>query len=151
MNVAGAALDGVGEDQIAELDDGRFFGSLFQAGQIHFGLFAGEFEGFFVAGKVFHDLVEFLDAFHRAVELVDGFADGGFGGDHRLDVEAGHELNVVHGEDVGGIGHRDGEGGADTGERDDLVADGRLLRDELYDGGIDFIKFQVDGRHAVLA
>ena len=121
------------------------------AGQVHLGLFAGQLERFVVAGKVLHHLVEFLDALHRAVELVDGFADGGFGGDHRLDVEAGHELDVVHGEDVGRIGHRDGEGGADARERDDLVANGGFLRDELDHGRIDFIKFQIDGRNAVLA
>ncbi len=150
VDVARAALHGVGENQIAELDDRSFFGRPFQTGQVHFGLFAGKFERFVLAGKVFHDLVEFLDAFRCAVELVDRFADGRLGSDHRLDVEAGHELDIVHREDVGWIGHRDRERGPDAGERHDLVADGRFLRDELDYRRIDFVKLQIDGWNAVL-
>ena len=46
VDIAGAALHGVGEDQVAELDDGGFFGGLLEARQIHLGLFGGQFEGF---------------------------------------------------------------------------------------------------------
>ncbi len=82
---------------------------------------------------------------------MDGLADGRFGSDHRLDVEAGHELDVVHREDVGGIGHRDRQRGTDARERHDLIADRRLLGDQLDHCGIDFVKLQIDGRNAVLA
>ena len=75
---------------------------------------------------------------------------GRFRRDHRLHVEAGHELDVVHREDVGGIGHRDRQRRADARERDDLIADRGVLRDELDDRGIDFVELQIDGRNAVL-
>jgi hypothetical protein len=108
VNVAGAALDRVGEDQIDELDDGSFVGGFFQGRQVHFRFFGGQLHLGFFAGQVLHDLFQLFSGFYGAVELADGLGDGRFGGDDRLDVEAGHELDVVHGEDVGGIGHRDG-------------------------------------------
>ena len=39
VNVAGAALDGVRQDQVYELDDGRFVGRLLQVAEIHLRLF----------------------------------------------------------------------------------------------------------------
>ena len=90
-----------------------------------------------------------LDA--AAVELRNRFADRRFRSHHRLDVEAGHELDVVHGENVGGIGHRDGQDGANARKRNDLIAKSGVLRDQLDNVGIDFVIFQVDGGNAVLA
>ena len=69
-------------------------------------------------------------ALQRVVDL-------GLGGDHRLDVVARHELDVVHGEHVGRVGHRDRERGARSRERDDLVLLRRLGGDQLDDGGVD--------------
>ena len=66
-------------------------------------------------------------------------------------LKPGHELNVVHGEDVGRIGHRNGEGRTNARKRHDLIANGGFLRNELDDGRIDFIEFQIDRRNAVLA
>src|SRR4026207_1999288 len=37
------------------------------------------------------------------VEAREGRAEGRLGGDHRLDLQAGHESDVIEGEDVGGI------------------------------------------------
>ena len=61
----------------------------------------------------------------------------GFRGDHRLDVVARHELDVVHGEDVGRIGHRDRQRRAGAAERDDLVLLRGLGRDQLDDRRVD--------------
>ncbi len=69
----------------------------------------------------------------------------------RLHVKAGHELDVVHGKDVGGIGHRDGQRGTDARKGDNLVTDRGVLRYELDYRGIYLIKLQVNGGHAVLA
>jgi hypothetical protein len=77
--------------------------------------------------------------------------DGAFGSHDRLDVEAGHELDVVHGEDVGGIDHGDGERCAHTAERQNLVALGGLERNQLNDGRVDLEIGKIDGGHAVLA
>ncbi len=152
VNVAGAPLDGVGQDQVHQLDDGRFLGRAFQLGEVHLLFFGGEFQvRGFLAGEVLHHLGEFFFALRLAVELGDGFGDGGLRGHHRLDVEAGHELDVVHREDVGGIGHRDGQRRADARKRNDLVADRGILRDQLDDGGIHFVILQIDGGNAVLA
>ena len=152
VNVAGAALDRVGQDQVHQLDDGRFLGRAFQLGEVHLLFFGGEFQvRVLLAGEVLHHLGEFFFALRLAVELRDGLGDGRLGGHHRLHVEAGHELDVVHREDVGRIGHRDGQRRADARERNDLVADRRILRDQLDDGGIDFVILQIDGGNAVLA
>ena len=102
VNIAGPALDRVGENQVHQLDDRRFFGGLLERGQVHLGFVGGQFQVGFVAGQVLHYFVEFLGVFVGAVELGNGLADRGFGSHHRLDVESGHELDVVHGEDLVG-------------------------------------------------
>ena len=85
-----------------------------------------------------------------AVVLSDGVGDRGFRRDHRLDVVARHELDVVHGEHVGRIGHRDRQRRAGAAERDDLVLVRGLGRDQLDDAGVDFELREVDRRDAVL-
>src|ERR1700693_4407513 len=52
----------------------------------------------------------------RSSSLADPREDGAVGGNHRLDIETGHELDIVHREDVGGSDHRDGERGADPAQ-----------------------------------
>src|SRR5580700_5374148 len=109
------------------------------------------FVGGVLAREVFHHLGKFFFAFGLAVELGNGFGNRRLGGHHRFDVETGHELNVVHGEDVGRIGHRNGQGRAYPGERNNLIADGGVLRDQLDNGGVDLIILQIDGGNPVLA
>ena len=58
-----------------------------------------------------------LDLAGRAVVLRDCRLDTGLGDHNGLDVEAGHELNIVHGKDVGGIDHRHGQGCTYTRKR----------------------------------
>ena len=59
----------------------------------------------------------------------DRVGDRGFGRDDRLDVVARHELDVVHGEDVGRVGHRDRQRRAGAAERHDLVLPARSRRE----------------------
>ena len=68
----------------------------------------------------------------------------------RLDGVAGHELDVVHREDVGRIRHRDRERAAGAAERNDLVLARGLGGNQLDDGGVDLELREVDGRDAVL-
>ena len=144
VNVAGASLHGIGQDQVHQLDDRGFVGGPFESGEVHLGFFSRQLHFGFIAGKVFHDLVELFAGLDGAVELADGLRNRGFGGDYRLDVEAGHELDIVHGEDVGRIRHRDGKSGADARKRHDLVAHGGLLRHELNHRGVHLVKSQID-------
>ena len=85
----------------------------------------------------------------RVVPL-DRLHDRGLGGHHRLDVVARHELDVVHGEHVRRVGHRDRQGRPRATERHDLILVGRVGRHELDDGGVDVELRQVDGGNAVL-
>ena len=146
VNVARAPFHGVGQNQVDELDDGRFLGGLLQGREVHLGFFGRKLQRGFFARQVLHYLVELFDALDVAVELVDCFADGGFRRHYRLDVEAGHELDIVHREDVGRIGHRDREGRSHARKRHNLIADGGFLRHKLDDGWIDFVEFQIDRR-----
>ena len=59
--------------------------------------------------------------------------DRRFRRDDRLHVVAGHELDVVHREDVRRIRHRDRQRRARPAQRDDLVLLRRLGRDQLDD------------------
>ena len=110
MNVAGTPFYSVGENQIHQLDDGRFLGGFFQCRQVHFLFFRRKFHvAAFFGAEVLHHFGEFFAALHLPIELSDCFVHGGFRGNHWLDIEAGHELDVVHRKDVGGINHGDGE------------------------------------------
>src|SRR5262249_1960573 len=86
----------------------------------------------------------------RGIVAFDRSGDGGFRSDDRLDVVAGHELDVVHREDVRWIRHRDGESGAGATQRDDLILLRRIRRNQFDDGRVEFELGQVDGGNAVL-
>src|SRR4029078_12579053 len=68
----------------------------------------------------------------------------------RLDVVAGHELDVVHGEDIRRIGHGDGDRGAGLVDREDVVFAGDVAGDQLDHAGVDLEVHQVDRRHSEL-
>ena len=86
----------------------------------------------------------------RRVVARDRVGDRRLRRDDRLDVVARHELDVVHGEHVGRVGHRDRQRRAGAAERDDLVLLRGLGRDQLDDRGIDLELRQIDRGHAVL-
>ena len=88
--------------------------------------------------------------FGQRVIARDGVGDRRLRRHDRLDVVARHELDVVHGEHVGRIGHRDRERRARSAERNDLIFLRGLGRDQLDDGRIDLELRQVDRRDAVL-
>ena len=72
-----------------------------------------------------------------AVVALQRLVDLGLRGHDRLDVVARHELDVVHGEHVGRVGHRDRQRGAGSRERDDLVLLRGLGGHELDDARVD--------------
>jgi hypothetical protein len=85
-----------------------------------------------------------------SVVLLDRLADGDLAGHDRFDVVAGHELDVVHGEDVGRIRHRDGQRRPGAIDRQHQVLLGHLGRDQADHRVIDLEVSEVDRRHAVL-
>ena len=156
MDVAGAAPHRVRQNVIDQLDHWRFFRCLFQFRQVERSfVFRFEFDAFRLTlvneADDFLDLLLPLRLFRRAVMLLDGFRDGRFGGDHWLDVEPRHKLDIVHGEDVRGVHHRHGQRRTHPAEREDLVFCRRLHRDKLDYVLIHFEVTQVDRRNAVLA
>ena len=89
-------------------------------------------------------------AFGARVVLLDRVGDRDLRRDDRLHRVAGHELDVVHREDVGRIRHRDRERAARAAQRNDLVLAGRLGRHQLDDGRVDLELGEVDRGDAVL-
>ena len=65
-----------------------------------------------------------------AVILRNCLLNTGFSDDHRLDVQARHELDIVHGKDIGGVNHRQRQRGANSGQREDRILLRYFLRDE---------------------
>src|SRR6266436_4056005 len=152
VNVARTALDRVGQNQVHQLDDGGFLGGALQIGEICLRFFRGQFKVSPIFGaEVLHHLFELFTTLGFAVELRDGLGNGRFRGDHRLHVKARHELDIVHGKDVSGVGHRDRKRGTDTRKRDNLIADGGVLGYQLDYGGIYLVELQVNGGNAILA
>src|SRR5262249_53458622 len=61
VNVTSAPLDGVGQNQVDQLNDRRLVRGLLQRSQVHLGFFGSNLKfRTLVAGEVFHYLVEFL-------------------------------------------------------------------------------------------
>ncbi len=85
-----------------------------------------------------------------AVVAVDGFSDGSLGRDNRLDVVARHELDVVHGEHVRRVRHRNRQGGPGPRERKDVVLLSGFGRNELENRRVDLELIQRNRRNAVL-
>jgi len=77
VNVAGAALDRIGQDQVHQLDDRRFLGRPLQRGQVRLLHFGGQLQILRLrAGQVLHHLAELFDALGLPIKLGDGLGDG---------------------------------------------------------------------------
>ena len=86
----------------------------------------------------------------RVVRAVDRLLDAAFGGDVRLDFVAGDELDVVDGEDVRRIAHRDHQPAAGARDRERHELGGDVARNQTNERGIGFVVAQIDRRHAVV-
>ena len=123
VDVGGALLDGLGDDRVHELDDGRVAVGLVD-GDVAFARLL-----LFLVDDVLDRLVHPREPREQQVEVLDG---GGRG----PDAPAGHHADVVDREHVRGVGHRQQQR-AVVGE-----ADGHRL---VALGGLD--ADQVDGAH----
>ncbi len=149
VDVAGAALHRVRHHNVHQLYDGRFIGRFFQLGQVDIVLLGLELN----VSLVTHggqQLVDVRFVLRSAVSFFNRVHDGGFRRHHRLNVEAGHELDIVHGKHVRRVHHGNRQRRANAAERKNLVALGRLFRNQLDHGRIDFKILQVNGGNAVL-
>ncbi len=136
--------------RLHELDDRRLFRRIGEGVDVHLVFFLENLEVGRLGGlKVFHDLLQ-LEGRGGAVVVVDSRLDPQLRGHDRLDVVAGHELDVVHGEDVRRIGHGDGDRGAGLVDREDVVFARDVARNELDDAGVDLEVLEVDRRHSEL-
>src|SRR5208337_4487961 len=152
MNVASAPLHSVPEDDVDQLDHGSFVGSFLQLRQLHLLFFRLQFDVAIVhlLHRLHYGFEVFFFLFGTAVGFFDARENGAFRSDYWLDVEASHELDIVHRKDVGRINHCDGEGRAYATQRKDLVSLRGFKRNQLDDGGIDFKVREVDGGNAIL-
>ncbi len=145
MDIRSTALDGVGEDQVDQLDDRGVFTGLFQRTDIHVVRFVHHLE--IDIFQIAHDVGQ---RGALVVVLVDGILDGGLGSNHHLDVVPRHELDVVDREDVRGIAHGDDQGGAGAVDGNNLVFLGNFGGNQPNNGLIDIEFGEVDRGHAVL-
>ena len=111
MNIAGTSLNRVCEHQIHQFDYRSFIRSLLQLGQLHLLFFSLQFDVAFIQFRHrLHYCFEVFFLFLRAtIRFIDARQNGTFRGHDGLDVEASHELDIVHGEDISGVDHRDGQ------------------------------------------
>src|SRR5208283_2104241 len=152
VDVAGPALHGIGQHQVHELDDGSFIRSLFEFLERDLFLFALDLDVARIAALIDRLHYRFqLFFFRSAVGLVDPFNDGTLRSHDRFDVEPGHELDIVHGKNIGGIDHGDSERSAHAAERQDLITPCGFERNQLDDDRINFEVGKIDGGHAILA
>ena len=126
VDVGRAVADGLGDEQVDELDDRRVLDELGDVREI--GLVVG------LVGRGLHDRVDFAvdaeEAFDRLVDLARGRDDG-------ADLGAGEGADVVDREHVRRVGHRDDELAVLPTDRDRLVAAGERLGDERGDRAVD--------------
>ncbi len=145
VDVRRVALDGVGEDQVHELDDRRVLGLARQLADVDVVLVLDQLEVFDV--EVRHHVRE---RGGLVVVLVDRGLDRLFRGDDDLDVVPGEELDVVDREDVRRIGGGEDQRGAGAVHRNHGVLDRHLFRDQLDDVAIDLELGEFDRRQPVL-
>ena len=131
VNVGGLVVDGLGDDEVDDAHDRRFVDHLLELvdGQLLVGAVLVLERTEVLRGDVFHRLFD-LDEVGHAELRVDGFDDGFFGRDHRVDVEPCDQADVIDGDDVERIHHRHGQSVVALGDRYDFIP----LRQMLGDG-----------------
>ncbi len=143
VDVAGAPLHGVGEDPVDQLDDRRIVGDL---NGLLLLLLLDDLE--ILVLDVLEDVLELC--VRLLVVPLDRRPERVLAGDHREDVVARDELEIVHDAHVRGIRHRHGQGAPFALERQDHVLHGDLAGDQLDHRCFDLEPGQVDRGHAVL-
>jgi len=98
--------------------------------------------GLFLLGRLGGGLLERgSEGDPRDVIFLDRLLDLGLGGQHHLDVASRHELQIVGGEDVQGIGHGDGQHVPLLGDGDQRLMTGHGFGDQVEHGRRDVAVF----------
>jgi hypothetical protein len=133
VDVRRALLDRLRDDLVRELDDRRVVDRLAQVDDLGVRLLV-----LGAADRVRDDL---LHPPHAGDERAEVLAAG----DRGADLQARHDREVVHRDDVGGIGHRDEQRAlAGVGDRHGVVAPGGGDGDEARGGHVDLEGGEVD-------
>ena len=149
MDVRSPLDDGVVEDQVDQLDGrGVLVDVPFGVALVFLGLHDLD-RGILAQLDLVEELLG-LDAGGGAVILVDGLQDGRFRGDDRLDAQVGGEADLLLDEQVGGVGHGQGQVGADAVDGDHHVLAGDVGLDQLDHLLVDLELGEVDRRIAEL-
>ena len=101
MDIAGFFPDGILQDGIDHLDNRCVFSGPLQRADIDVILITDDLQVFQV--HVAHDIGQ---RGRLVIMLVDGALDVTLGGDHHLDIVAGHELDIFNGNQIGRITDR---------------------------------------------
>ena len=96
MDVGGALVDGVGQNEIDQLDHRGVFGGSIQLRQVNFPLIPNS-RRLFLLLKVFD---QSPGQAGRVVVSIEGISDRGLRGHHRFDVVTRHESDVIDGKDI---------------------------------------------------
>ena len=143
-------MHGVDEDGVDQLDDGRFINLRRQHTRI-LCLFLGLQDLDLILLRRGDVLQQRLHVqFIRLVVLLDRRAHREFTGQHRHDIVARDELEIVDHRHGGGIGDRDRELSSVALERQHGMLGRQLRGDQLEEAGIHLESRQVDCRHTKL-
>ena len=135
VDVGGTLPHGLAEDAVDELDHRRVFGADLDVADLGELLVLGLFP--------LDDRL--ADRALQRVEAADQRFDVLLGGDRDPAVERGGDLDVVDGEDVGRVGHRDQQRlPVDEADRQRPVAAGGVDRDQVCRGHVDLVGGEVD-------
>ncbi len=146
VDVGGLFLDGIGQDQVDQLDDRSILAGLLEFAGVDLFAVVDDFQVDII--EIPHDIVE---GSALVIIFVDRVLDARFKSHDHFDVVAGHELDIVDGEDVRWIGHGDDQRRPGPVDRNQLVLLHDLGRDQLDDVLVDVKFIEIDGGDAVLA
>jgi hypothetical protein len=130
VQVGGTTPDGVQQDHVHQLHHRCLVGRLLQLEDVPDDrvLVGDDLEGR-IGGELGQQIGN--RGWRAAVVTLDGTADRLAGGDHGKHGQARHRRDLVHRDDVGGIGHRQGQAVLEAGQRQHVV----LARDVHGDQG----------------
>src|SRR6266498_17960 len=151
VNVAGAFLDGLDEDEVGQLDDRRLFGGGGQLVEVDLlGDFLDRLQSVGFGGDLglLGGIVD--DLLHAArfagVEVVQLVEDGFLGSDHGRDVHFADAPDVVDGQHVERVGHGQEKFVFQAGDGNDFVIVADFAREQIGDLGRDAATTEVDRR-----
>ena len=133
VDVGGAVLNGLADQEVDELDDRGVLDDLADMGEVVLRLHLAGGQGRDILGIALHPVM-----------ALDRLEDGAPGGDHGADVGARDRPDVVDGHHVGRVGHGDDQAVLLPGDGDGLEAPGQGVGDETDGAGVDGVFAEVD-------